>query len=209
MKQKATLLLTTLVLILISNFKSVAQVVTLGNETFTTNKNIVADKVIFKRGCKMKITNGATLTIDAKEIEIEATYFIDATGNVGNTGASKGDWCAHNCNCGGGFLDLKNQGHEDFEKQKALGDKENKGGTGGNGSSGGNIIISYCNLSGIVGGIANLRTDCTGGEGGSGGRGLKLICPCHSSETFIWSSGNKGEKGVDGIFRYIRKGDCN
>jgi hypothetical protein len=170
-------------------FDPVGNTVILDDIAFYSSKLIVADKVVFKAGYNMRLANGAILIINAKEIKIETTYTINA---IGNRGRSRGSWEAHNGDC------CDNQGHEDFEKQKALGDKENKGGMG---EQGGSVYINYCVLSGVVGvGSLNINT-----SGGYGGTGLYLICPCHKpNENFYWTS---GDKGPDGIYKIKQK--CN
>lgn len=166
-----------------------------GNRVFSTNVLVNTNVVIFKKGCKMKLSNGSFLEIHTNKLIIEGDYFIDASGNHG---ANRGDWCAHNCHCNDDkWINPSNVGHEDFEKQKSLGDLANKGGKGG---KGGAVNINYCSISGIIGGLDNLKITASGGVGGSG---LVMKCPCHNEQ----STGNSGDNGEDGVYKFINNCD--
>ncbi|MEI2757406.1 MAG: hypothetical protein V9F46_13235 [Chitinophagaceae bacterium] len=174
-------------------------VVYLRNETYNNDKTIKGDKVVFERNGSIRLNNAAILSIIATEIEVQSVYVIDAKGVKGTdaTGTLP-DWCAHNCNCG-----FHNQGQSDWEKAGGETDRGNKG---GNGTNGGSVFITYCQLSGIEGGFGNLRVQTNGGQGGAGGIGRKLINPCvdwsQPMKYKFGPTGHAGDNGKDGIFRY-------
>lgn len=195
MKKAILVLFSTIITTIISQ----AQTVTLSNESFDKDTVISADKVILKKNSKVKILNGKSFTIKTKELYVEGTFIFDGKGNPGANGGSPPPWTSSGpCSYAGPFGSGE-VAHNDWEN--AGGHSNDRGGDGGPGGPGGIIIIELKTISGITGGIDNVKFITSGGDPGYGAEGRLLICGCHSEHQKRGQHGGNGYKGADGKYQ--------
>jgi hypothetical protein len=162
------------------------------------DKTIDADTCVIPAGAVIRVSNGAQLTLNCGILNVQGPASFDgrgAPGQNGRNGSNNDSRWTSTKRC------WNNQGHEDWEHAGGVaGDRGENGGAGTDGGPGSVVSINYQTVSGVYGGLGNIRFDMTGGYagyGGRGGAGRFLKCGCHGEER-RGPSGNSGGNGSPG-----------
>lgn len=180
-------------------YKDKSATVELSNQTFTHDTIIDVEKIICRTGGKIRILNGANVTLIAQVLQVDfPNYVIDGRGNAGVNGADViNDWTSTP-----GFPGFNS--HDGHAQWLSAGGAVDVGGAGKNGGNGATVLIRYRIFQCVNGNQSNINCLTAGGKGGAGGRGRKLICGNHPTEIKYGNSGAYGIDGINGNFNIIQ-----
>ncbi|NUO47646.1 MAG: hypothetical protein HOV80_02190 [Polyangiaceae bacterium] len=198
----ALLLPATACLLFFGTTAHAAAVLGIGNRTIVEDTVLEADTIIFDADARLRVKNGAHVTIRARLLELRGTVFIDgvgAVGKLGGDGRTPRPWkSCETC--------TSTEAARCHERWKLAGNlSSDRGGNGSDGGAGGDgaiVEIEFESLRGAPNGVSDtLRYDVRGGAGGAGGaagKGRELTCGCHPSEKKRAPDGAKGKPGKPG-----------
>jgi hypothetical protein len=166
----------------------------------TSDTVVQAERVVLPSGGRVRVRNGAHLTVVARTVVIQGPFTFDGRGDPGSPGGGAGEWTSSGA-CSIGLFGPGEVAHNDWEASG--GHSNDRGGNGQPGGNGAVIDVRYVSTvqTGVVGDWRSQVTFLTGGgAGGPEGQGRRLICGCHSSHVKHGPSGSPGAPGTDGRY---------
>ncbi len=180
----------------------------LDHEVYDTDTQIFAVRLEFKKGARIGVTNGATVSFISSLLVTHGPIAIDGAGRPGTNGpdgspCNKPEWRSSG---GNGWIGQHEIAHRDWEASGSDVDRGNNGGDASNGGPGARVLFQYDAFQAIGVNLplgTLLSANVQGGNPGRGGRGsagrvLRCgLCDARKNGP-SGSNGSDGQRGADG-----------